>query len=152
MYVSYTTWNTPAFVYISRIISDFVDRTIVRLVAVVYNVDCSICIRWRRIFAIGLHPVGDIKPMVITNQLTVYFIVSMEYEIKYQGISFSISSNNKLSLALTHWGRVTHICVSKLTIIGSDNGLSPGRRQAIIWVNAGILIIRNKCLWNLQRN
>ena len=42
--------------------------------------------------------------------------------------------------ALTHWGRVTHICVSKLTTIGSDNGLSPGRRQAIIWSNAGILL------------
>ena len=36
---------------------------------------------------------------------------------------------------------MTHICVSKLTIIGSDNGLSPGRRQAIICTNAGILII-----------
>ena len=33
---------------------------------------------------------------------------------------------------LTHWGRATHICVGNLTIIGSDNGLSPGRRQAII--------------------
>ena len=42
---------------------------------------------------------------------------------------------------LTHWGRVTHICVSKLIIISSDNGLSPGRRQAIIWTNAGILLI-----------
>ena len=42
---------------------------------------------------------------------------------------------------LTHWGRVTHICVSKLTIIGSDNGLSPDRRQAIIWTNAGLLLI-----------
>ena len=42
---------------------------------------------------------------------------------------------------LNHWGRVTHICVGKLTIIGSDNGLSPGRRQAIIWTNAGILLI-----------
>ena len=41
----------------------------------------------------------------------------------------------------THWGRVTHICVSKLTIIASDNGLSPGRRQIIIWNNAGILLI-----------
>ena len=39
------------------------------------------------------------------------------------------------------WGRVTHICVVKLTIIGSDNGLSPGRREAIIWTNAGILLI-----------
>ena len=42
---------------------------------------------------------------------------------------------------LTHWGRATHICVGKLTIIGSDNGLSPGRRQAIIWTIAGILLI-----------
>ena len=42
---------------------------------------------------------------------------------------------------LTHWGRVTHICVGNLTIIGSDNGLSPCRRQAIIWTNAGILLI-----------
>ena len=41
----------------------------------------------------------------------------------------------------THWGRVTHICVNKLTIIGSGNGLLPGRRQAIIWTNAGILLI-----------
>ena len=41
----------------------------------------------------------------------------------------------------THWGRVTHICVGILTIIGSDYGLSPGQRQAIIWTNAGILLI-----------
>ena len=34
-----------------------------------------------------------------------------------------------------------HICVSKPTIIGSDNGLSPDRRQAIIGTNAGILLI-----------
>ena len=42
---------------------------------------------------------------------------------------------------LTHWGRVTHICVGKLIITGSDNGLSPGQRQAIIWTNAEILLI-----------
>ena len=43
---------------------------------------------------------------------------------------------------LTYWGRrVTHICVSKLTIISSDNGLSPNRGQAIIWTNAVILLI-----------
>ena len=42
---------------------------------------------------------------------------------------------------LTHWGRVTHICVSELTTIGSDNGLSPGRRQAITWNNDGLLLI-----------
>ena len=36
---------------------------------------------------------------------------------------------------------MTHICVRKLTIIGSDNGLSPERHQANIWTNAGILLI-----------
>ena len=44
-------------------------------------------------------------------------------------------------MVLTHQDRVTHICISKQTIIGSDNGLSPGWRQAIIWTNAGILLI-----------
>ena len=34
-----------------------------------------------------------------------------------------------------------HICVGKLTIIASDNDLSPGRRQAIIWTKAGLLLI-----------
>ena len=42
---------------------------------------------------------------------------------------------------LTHWGQVTHICVRKLTINGSGNGLSPGRRQAIILTSAGLLLI-----------
>ena len=36
---------------------------------------------------------------------------------------------------------MTHICVSNLTIIGSDNGLSPGRHQASIWTNAALLSI-----------
>ena len=55
----------------------------------------------------------------------------------------SLLKNNVYALLffLTHWGRVTHICIVELTIIGSDNGLSPWRRQAIIWTNAGILLI-----------
>ena len=42
---------------------------------------------------------------------------------------------------LTYWGQVTHICVGNLTIIGSDNGLSPYQCHAIVWTNAGILLI-----------
>ena len=42
---------------------------------------------------------------------------------------------------LNHWGRMTHICVSKLTIIGSDIGLSPDRSQTIVWTNDVILLI-----------
>ena len=44
-------------------------------------------------------------------------------------------------MVLTHWDRVTQKCVSKLTIIGSDNCLAPDRWQAITWTNAGILLI-----------
>ena len=52
---------------------------------------------------------------------------------------FGSPLNNAWSL--THWGRVTHICVGNLTIIGSENCLSTGRRQAITWTNVGILLL-----------
>ena len=55
---------------------------------------------------------------------------------------YLVSLHKFTSKGLTHWGRVTHICVIKLAITGPDNDLSPGRRQAIIWTNAGILLIR----------
>ena len=56
---------------------------------------------------------------------------------------FPDSNNTHMSIAwsLSHWGRVMHICVSKRTIVGSDNGLSPEQRQAIIWTNVGLLLI-----------
>ena len=49
---------------------------------------------------------------------------------------FSLAS---YALTLSDW--VTHICISKITTVGSDNGLAPGRRQTIIWTNDGILLI-----------
>ena len=42
---------------------------------------------------------------------------------------------------LTHCSPVMHIWISKLTIIGSDNGLSPVGYQAIIWTNVVSLSI-----------
>ena len=47
----------------------------------------------------------------------------------------------QVSMHLTHWGWVMHICISKLSILGSDNGLAPSWRQAIIRTNVGILLI-----------
>ena len=47
----------------------------------------------------------------------------------------------KLWCGQSHWSRVTHICVSKLTIVGSDNGLLLGRGHATIWSNAWMLLI-----------
>ena len=76
------------------------------------------------------------------------FLLLVASEIVKMKISVAASDENffkwqhlHFSDSLTHWGRVTHICISNLTIIGSDNGLSPGRRQAIIWTNAGTLLI-----------
>ena len=46
-----------------------------------------------------------------------------------------------ISMVLTLGRRMTHICIGKLIITGSDNGLSPGRRGATIWINARILLI-----------
>ena len=49
-------------------------------------------------------------------------------------------ARHNVKFSLTHWGRVMHKYVSKLNIIGSDNGMPPGRHQAIILTNAGILL------------
>ena len=53
----------------------------------------------------------------------------------------TICDDTQQLVGLTHWVRVTHICVGELTIIVSDNSLSPERRQAIIWTSAWILLI-----------
>ena len=42
---------------------------------------------------------------------------------------------------LIHWCWMMHIFLDNLTTIGSDNGLSSSWCQAIIWTNAGILLI-----------
>ena len=56
---------------------------------------------------------------------------------------------------LIHWGRVSYICVSKPTIICSDNGMSHGRRQAIYLNQRWNIVnwtLKNKLQWNLNRN
>ena len=94
--------------------------------------------------------------------LTKYYHIAFELKMLYQhgwytwiacsscgkcAIAMCVNFNLRKHCCLTHWGRMTHICVSKLAIIGSDNGLSPDRRQAIIWTNAGLLLI-----WPLGTN
>ena len=88
-------------------------------------------------------------------QLDPWEQISIKFESKYynfharkwiwewhqQNGSQFVSGSMSVSKWSTHWGRVMHICVSKLTIIGSDNGLSLGWRPAIIWTSARILSI-----------
>ena len=103
-----------------------------------YN-KCVICL-WDNIFP-------NQKSCLSLKHLCFLQIWAMqECSAKTPFLQYKPSWNNShqtqlLVVLLTHWGRVTHICVGKLTIFGSDNGFSPERRQAIIWTNAGILII-----------
>ena len=47
------------------------------------------------------------------------------------GITLTLNVRGPNS-SLTYWGRVTHICVTELTVIGQNNRLSPVRRLSII--------------------
>ena len=90
------------------------------------------------------------KTMVVINNLRpnlIWNVLSQTFPRIFRNFYLQMKRHNHtgfggVNVNLTHWGRVSHICVSKLTIIGLDNGLSPGRRQAIIWTNAGLLLIR----------
>ena len=73
-----------------------------------------------------------------------YYINNEQHIHSFWFISSDVRSQGH---CLTHWGQAKHICVGNLTIIVSDNGLSPDRRQAIIWTNATILLI-----WSLGTN
>ena len=68
------------------------------------------------------------KQLSNSKRLTKMWTINRDFDCYQYWADMEISS-----AILTHWG--------KTTIIGSDNGLSPGRRQAIIWTNAGILLI-----------
>ena len=73
------------------------------------------------------------------------YTVDVVFTLSYLNITHWNSKLYLLCISsfLTQWGRVTRMCYSKLTSTGSDNGLTPGRRQAIIWTNNGILLIRS---------
>ena len=61
---------------------------------------------------------------------------SQTSSVQHDGLNYfqvhQVFSTSGWHCFLSHWGQVTHICVGNLTIIVSDNGLLPGRRQAII--------------------
>ena len=76
----------------------------------------------------------------LRKNLNCYIMSIWSNDIKCKYI-FILPLKKISTLVLTHWGRGTHICVTYVTIIVSDNGLSPSRHQAIIWTNAGILPI-----------
>ena len=70
-----------------------------------------------------------------------HFIDNFSSQFESENMFIVLITKLMWSDRLTHWGRVTHICINKLTIIGLDNGSLTGRHQAIICTNVGILLI-----------
>ena len=67
-------------------------------------------------------------------------------------LSCSCSKTHWLScMLLTHWDQVTHLYVTNLAIIGSDNGLAPSH-YLNQWWNTVIWTLGNKLQWNLNQN
>ena len=61
----------------------------------------------------------------------------------------------RINKFLTHSGRVTHICVGNLTIIGSDNDLSPLSAPSHYLKRCWNIVnwtFRNELQWNFNRN
>ena len=83
-------------------------------------------------FSILTHWGRDIFKLIFFNEI---IWISFKISLKFGPVVWI--NNIPALVQLTHWGQVTHICISKLTIIGSGDGLLPGQHQAIIWTNGG---------------
>ena len=70
--------------------------------------------------------------VILQTMFSNTFHVSFFIQISLNLIPGSPIDSKSELVELTRWGWVMDICVSKLTSIGSDNGLSPNRHQAII--------------------
>ena len=102
--------------------------------------------QWKCLLAIceGLLSLVDSPhkgPAIWSNHVFIVFILN-KLLTKQLGCSWFERQWCSCDITLiTHWGWVTHICVGNLTTIGSNNDLSPDRRQATIGTNAAILSI-----------
>ena len=101
------------------------------------EIECLVRVTFSSSFNSGLPKQKFTGIFFVLLQVWFYFSYKRTSEKRKSACPFCLWQVN-----LTHWGRVTHICVGSLNNIGSDNGLSPARRQAIILTNAGILLIR----------
>ena len=87
-----------------------------------------------------------------TNKIPIFIAIHVHnYKMIGQLKRMFWMNNISWRLGLTHWSRVMHICISKLTILGSDNGLAPSHYLNQGW-NIVNWILRSKPQWNLNRN
>ena len=110
-----------------------------------YGVIPRMCFNWTSCFLCkinriiyGVRPRINTKPLFEDAKISLVFQINT-YIIGQFMYDFIYHSNTP---DILHGGWVTHICVCNLTIIGSDNDMSPDRRQATIWINAGTLLFK----------
>ena len=78
------------------------------------------------------------QPWISKIRLNIAFSISFP---DLPGANVRVKNWTSTKFHLTHWGRVMHICVGKITIIVSDNVLYPLPVPSHIWTNAGLLLI-----------
>ena len=107
----------------------------------------------------ALSPVPPLKhpPRAPRNcwQLAYHGLITVDCHCFYYGLLLFSCFPQPQNPPAVWWLSDAYICVSKLSIIVSDNGLSPGRCQAIIWSSAGILVnwtTGNKLQRNINQN
>ena len=87
-----------------------------------------------------MSPSGVTRPQWVNVTLFESLQIVPGYVILYHCLS-CFANQHESQTYWTHWCRAMHTCISKIPIIGSDNGLSPGLVQAIVWTNVGLLSI-----------
>ena len=134
--------------YISRVMSTHWARVTHIWVSILYTIigsDNGLSPGWNQAIIWTNHKILSIGSLGTNFSESMFTFTKCIWKCHLWNGHFKLSPgrwvNYFLSVPAARWGRVAHICVCKLTIIGSDNGFSPGRRQAIIWTNAGILFI-----------
>ena len=84
---------------------------------------------------------GKDASIILMWSFQIHLLILLEFLVKLFLCEYHRADDMLIFVQLSHWGRVTHTCIGNLTVIGSYNGLSPGWCRAIIWNNAGILLI-----------
>ena len=96
--------------------------------------------QWVKKHSFVLNPQDELHVFYCSFRIIIYIFLGILFLYISSNRKDQFQSNLVLNKVNSLRPSGAYICVSKVNIIGSDNCLSPGH-QAIIWANAGILLI-----------
>ena len=100
------------------------------------------CMSWKNMWHYQ-HIINGVHFCTLPFDGVLYFILEVEYVISMMWYQIA-------PCFLNNWGRVTHICVNKVSIVDSDNGLVPGGVNKC-W-NIVDWTLRNRIHWTFNQN